>query len=244
MGIDVWVLAALVVIVSSATQSLTGFGFIMVAVPFLILIIDARVAVALSLMVAFASSAALLLSIKKDTNWQLLKRLLLAAFVGLPFGLAVFYYIDLVMLKVYASAVIIVLSILSLNNFKLDTTKNLGLWQWVSGSTSGFLSGSVGMSGPPIILFLSSLNTPKDEFRATTIAYFFIIYPTSFVSMALTGAIPLDTFKIALYLIPFSIIGMYIGKWLFKYVSDKAFKKLVLIVLIIVASYSIIVNLF
>ncbi|MEW6622538.1 MAG: sulfite exporter TauE/SafE family protein [Bacillota bacterium] len=244
MDINTLVFGALAAILSGATQALTGFGFVMVSMPLLILVFDPKTAVGLSLILSFSSIVVLMYTVKKDTNWQLVKRIFGGAVIGLPVGLLVFSQINVLYLKIYASLVILLMSLLSLKNynFKYDQDKAEKLIV-PTGIISGFLSGSVGMSGPPVALFLSSLDIKKEEFRATTLAFFLLIHPSSFISMFALGSLPLQTAKIALYLIPFAFIGMSMGRKLFNYVSNTLFKKIVLVLLIFAAGYSLVTSL-
>ncbi|MGI6553460.1 MAG: sulfite exporter TauE/SafE family protein [Bacillota bacterium] len=244
MDISTLVFCALVAMLSGATQALTGFGFVMVSMPFFILVFDPKTAVGLSLMLSFFSITALMYSVRVDTNWQLVKRISGGAYIGLPLGLLVFSRINAVNLKVYASLVILLMSLLSLKNYSFKfEPEQAEKYVVPTGIISGILSGSVGMSGPPIALFLSSLDVEKEEFRATTLAFFLLLHPSSFIPMFALGSLPLHTAKIALYLIPFVFTGMFIGRKLFNHISNTLFKKIVLVFLIIVAAYSLVTSL-
>jgi uncharacterized membrane protein YfcA len=244
LDITTLIFCALVAILSGTTQALTGFGFVMVSMPLLILVFDPKTAVGLSLILSFFSIVALMYTVRVDTNWQLVKRIFGGAIVGLPVGLLVFSQIDVVNLKVYASLVILLMSLFGLKNYSFKfEPEQAEKYVIPTGIISGFLSGSVGMSGPPIALFLSSLDIEKEEFRATTLAFFLLIHPSSFISMFALGSLPLYTAKIALYLIPFVFTGMFIGRRLFDYVSNTLFNKIVLVLLIIVAGYSLVTSL-
>ncbi len=235
------VLGALAVLLAASTQALIGFGFAMVSLPFLILIFGPKTAVGLSLILAFCSLSVLFCSLKKDTNWLLVKQLLKGAFIGLPLGLLFFYTIDVVLLKVFACIAIVTISLINLSNFSIDLNSSKGCekWKMLMGAISGFLSGSVAMSGPPIALLLNNLDLKKEEFRATSVAYFVIMHPSSFVPMFLMGAIPLETLKYAVVFLPFIVVGMLVGRLLFRKLSSEFFRRFILVLLIIAASYSL-----
>jgi uncharacterized membrane protein YfcA len=241
MDINIIAIGALIVLLAASTQALIGFGFGLVALPFLILIFGPKTAVGLCLMLAFCSLFALFFTLKKDTNWSLVKQLLKGAIAGLPLGLLVLYIIDVTLLKVFVSLMIVMISVINLTNYRLDLTKNQNhkKWKTAMGCVSGFLSGSVAISGPPIALLLDSLGFKKEEFRATSVSYFIIMHPSSFIPMLVMGTIPLETVKYVAVFLPFIVLGMLIGRKLFNRVSNKFFKKFILILLIIAASYSL-----
>ncbi|KUO50350.1 MAG: hypothetical protein APF76_11625 [Desulfitibacter sp. BRH_c19] len=240
MDLNILMWGALAIVLAASTQALAGFGFVMMAAPFLIIIFDPKTAVGLTLILSFSSVIVLLYSFKKDVNWQLVKQLLKGSLIGLPLGLIVFYTITVDTLKALVSIAIVVISLLNLTNYEVNLDKSQEKWKVIVGGISGFLSGSVGMSGPPVILLMNNLDMKKEEFRATILGYFAIMHPASFVPMILMGAIPLENIRYAIVLAPFILVGMFIGRQLFKKVSEELFKKIVLVLLILVATYSFI----
>lgn len=233
---------AAVVTAAATVQAITGFGFALVAIPFLVLIFDPKMAVGVSIIVSFCSLLILLLKVKRDTQWSMVKTLFGGALLGLPVGVAVFYTLELQVLKILISVAVIILSILlALKvNFKIDGKSKR--WQLGTGSISGILTGSLGIPGPPIILFLSNLDLPKEKFRATIVAYFVLIYPSSFIALFTTGALPTNIFLTSLSLVPFAFLGNFFGRLIFEMVPANKFKKVVLALLILVSSYSIITS--
>ncbi len=240
LDITTWILSACVVVLASATQALTGFGFPLVAVPFFILMFDPKWAVALSMVLSLLSLGTLLYTIRQDTDWQMVKQMLFGALFGVPVGVYVFSIINVILLKIFVSIVVVFMCMITLKNYTLPITDdNRVRWFKVSGSLSGFLTATIGMPGPPIILVLTNFDIDKNAYRATGVAYFFLIYCFTFPIMFLSGVISMEIFKIILYLVPFPIIGMFLGKFLFKLVPNELFKKVVIILLLIVAGYSI-----
>jgi uncharacterized membrane protein YfcA len=244
LGFITWITCALVVMLASATQALTGFGFPLVAVPFFILIFDPKWSVGLSMSLSFISLFVLLMTIRKDTDWQRVKVLLSGALLGLPFGIYVFSIINVKVLKICISMVVLTMCIVNLNNYTFPIKpENVNKWFRISGILSGFLNATVGMPGPPTIILMSNFNIEKNYFRATLVAYFLLIYCFTIPSMILVGTLSLEIFKIAVYLIPFPLLGMYLGKFLFNKIPNELFKKVVLVFLLIVTGYSIVTNL-
>lgn len=240
LDITTWLLSACVIVLASATQALTGFGFPLVAVPFFILIFDPKWAVALSMVLSLFSLGALLYTIRHETDWQIVKQILLGALLGVPLGVYVFSIIDIIFLKLFVSITVVLMCIITLKNYVLPISdKNRTLWFNLGGSLSGFLTATIGMPGPPIILILTNFDIEKNVYRATVVAYFFLIYCFTLPLMFFSGVISREIFKIILYLIPFPIIGMFLGKILFNLVPNELFKKVVIGLLLTVAGYSI-----
>jgi uncharacterized membrane protein YfcA len=101
------------------------------------------------------------------------------------------------------------------------------------GFVSGILTASVGMGGPPIVIFLANQGWPKEAFRATVAFLFLITGTLSLFSHVFTGVTTGDRMLIGVSLIPAGIIGFYLGDALFAKISRKLFINLALILILI-----------
>lgn len=235
-----WVAGAIVTTGAATIQAVTGFGFALVAIPFLMIIFNPKMAVGLSIIISFCSLLLLLLNVKHNTHWNIAKRLFWGALLGLPIGVTILKFLEIKTLKIIVSAFILILSMSMLFEIKFNIKSKSWFSQFIVGSISGILSTSIGMPGPPVILFLSNMDIPKEKFRATIAAYFVLIYPSSFITLSASGTLPPHTFSTALTLIPFTFLGFKIGNRFFRMIPGDKFKKIVVVMLIIIGSYSII----
>jgi len=92
----------------------------------------------------------------------------------------------------------------------------------------GALSSSLGIPDPPIVLFLSNLDLPKENFRATLVAYFVLIDFFSYIALFVTNILLPRTFLMAITFIPFTFLGIFIGNKIFGKIPTDKFKGLVL----------------
>lgn len=107
------------------------------------------------------------------------------------------------------------------------------------GITSGFLTTSVGMPGPPIILSLSWARFPKEAFRATCSTFFAVVYPVSLLMLSFSGVMTLSTLCLAMSLIPVAMLGNGLGDRLFRRIPQQVFDKAVPLLLILTAANNI-----
>src|SRR5690625_1401599 len=105
-----------IILLASTLQTSTGFGFSIMATPFLLLLFDPREAIQLNLILSLFISTALILNIKKDVNWAIFKRFVIGSFFGLPLGISIFLLLDMTLLKLVVSFLIISLTILLILN--------------------------------------------------------------------------------------------------------------------------------
>ncbi len=111
------------------------------------------------------------------------------------------------------------------------------------GFLGGFLNGSISMSGPPVILFLTSQGTPKDIFRANLAAYFTLSGLLATAGFTIAGVLNWDVLLYAATIVPAALIGTYIGVRLSTKVSQEMFRRLTLLCVIVMGLVLFIRNL-
>jgi uncharacterized membrane protein YfcA len=232
-------LGAFVVTAASTIQASTGFGFALVALPFLMIVFGPKTAVGISMIVSFCSLFALLQKVKAHIQWGIIRILLLGMIIGLPAGVAAFSKIEVDTLKLFINIAIVILSILMVCRIKFNIDSDNKKWQLMTGIASGFLTNTLGMPGPPVILFLSNMSLSKEKQRATMVAYFVLTYMFSLITMFKLGNFQPTIFLTAVALVPFSFIGLFIGCRIFDRISPGKFRKVVSVFLMITAFYSI-----
>src|SRR5690625_6642625 len=82
------------------------------------------------------------------------------------------------LLKLVVSFLIISLTILFILNWRIRQTSHR---DFLVGGLSGILTTSMGMPGPPLLLYFSGTNTDKATLRATTLAFYLFIYLASLI---------------------------------------------------------------
>ena len=80
-----------------------------------------------------------------------------------------------------------------------------------AGSVAGFTSFIAHAGGPPAAIYMLSQNLSKTTYKATSVTVFRAINIFKAVPYALTGIFTLEIFKADLYLVPFVLIGVWLG---------------------------------
>lgn len=96
-------------------------------------------------------------------------------------------------------------------------------YAWTAGAIGGFTSFISHAGGPPTAVFLLSQGLTKLQYQATTVITFWAINWMKFVPYFFLGIFSWDTFKGALYLAPFALIGAFIGVKAHYLVPERAF---------------------
>lgn len=168
---------ALVVVVAVAAlasfaQGVTGFGFALIAVPFLVLVVDVREAVVMSTLLGLVNVALLAVRVWRATPWNTVAWLLLGSFAGMPVGLAVLVLMPEDGLRITVGVVTVAMAAAVASGWRVPSTGALS--ELAVGVVSGVLRTSTSMSGPPVVLYLQGRGQAPDAFRAA-MAMFFLV---------------------------------------------------------------------
>jgi uncharacterized protein len=242
-GLDVawWEAAAAVAVVllGATISGLTGFGFGLVIVPFMLLLFEPPTVVVLTAALAIASSIPILIEDRALIRVHIVSPLLAPALVGSLAGVRILTSLDSRYIKLVAGIVVVAFAIMVARGFVIPGIRSR-LAPIVAGFSSGALGSSTGMSGPPVVLFLTDRAPEPRVFRASITAYF---TATNLVGIALvtrTGAVGRREFGIALALLPFALFGRRVGQHLHDRVNQVQFRRITLGLLVITGTSGVI----
>jgi uncharacterized membrane protein YfcA len=106
--------------------------------------------------------------------------------------------------------------------------------QFVSVAAAGLIQGGVGMAGPVLAPYVHSLGLKQPQYVFVVSIYFQIFALTQLVSFSWLGLINTErAFQSLLACIPI-IIFLPVAVWLSRFVSDKAFNALIVLLLVVI----------
>lgn len=234
LAVNTILLFIIVILISSILQTSTGFGFSILATPFLILIFDVREAIQINLLLSLVISLALIVKISRDVNWDIFRRFVIGSVIGLPIGIMVFLVANMTMLKVAVGVLILVLTVLLMLNYRIRQT---GRRDFVIGGLSGAFTTGIGMPGPPVLLYFSGTGVTKETLRATTLAFYLIIYALSLVVQIVFAGTSKTVWTWSIYALPVVVAGLIIGQWLFPKLNQYYFRLLIYGLLLFTGAY-------
>lgn len=222
------VLFIFIVLLAAILQTSTGFGFSILATPLLLFLYEPAEAVQINMVLALVISAALIMTIREDVDYGTLKRFIAGSSVGLFIGIAFFIWFDINSLKLFIGLVILLLTILLI--FKVRMMKT-GRKDMIVGGISGSLTTSIGMPGPPLLLYFSGTDGSKTSVRSTTLAFTLYIYFISLVVQMIFVGTSGTVWKSSLWGLPVVLIGLYLGQVLFSWISQRVFRIITYVIL-------------
>lgn len=223
-----------IVFVASVLQAGTGFGFSIMATPFLLLLFEAHDAIQLNIILSLSISVIMTFKIRKDINKESLVRLIKGSLIGILPGLLLFIFLDVQPLKILVSILILLSTVLLVAKITVKQTK---LKELITGAISGLLTTSLGMPGPPLLIYFSGTNVDKATLRSTTLAYFVFVYSASILLQFSMYSISKGVWISALWALPFTLLGIYLGQWVFLRLNQQLFQKIIYALLFFTGIY-------
>lgn len=214
---------------ASILQSSTGFGFSIMATPFLLMLFLPQEAIQINIILSLIISLSLIFKIRNDIDFTLLKRFILGSMVGVPLGVFIFISMNMAALKLGVGILLLVLTLLLIGNVKVKSTRER---DYIVGGISGVLTTSIGMPGPPLLLYFTGTDTEKGKLRATTLAFYLFIYFISLLAQIIFTGTNKIIWQSSLYAIPIVFVGLFIGQIIFKWLNQQIFRIFTYILLI------------
>ena len=233
------IIGTLIVLIAGFLQGLTGFGFALISVPFLVKIITLKEAVPIVVVLSLCTNVAIIINCIKEIKIKKIWLLIITSIIFAPLGTYSLIYFNSNYLKLFFGIIIIVFSILLILD-KSFAIKNERIGYGLTGSLSGYLNGSLSLSGPPVVLFLSNQGMSKNAFRANITFYSIILNSITIVTYLKNGLLNETFLEKIIYFLPAMLLGVLIGIKLSKKIDEKLFKKVVLILLLISGLWTII----
>ncbi|MFH5923903.1 sulfite exporter TauE/SafE family protein [Roseomonas xinghualingensis] len=104
---------------------------------------------------------------------------------------------------------------------------------WICGTASGLTSTLAHTGGPPLAMYLYPLKLDRQTLAATTTVFFGVMNYAKLLPYWGLGLLDWTNLLTSLVLIPLAPIGVYLGIWLQKRISDHSFYNVVYVLLAI-----------
>ena len=220
-----------VLLLNFALRGSLGFGGAL-GLPLLALVLPVKVLAPAWSLVDIVSSAAIAGSARRHVDWQEFRRLLPGCGLGILAGLFVFKALDAVLLARALGVFVILYAAYSWWGAKPPVGER------VLRPVASVLSGIVGtvfgaMATIFFAMFLDAGKLAKDAFRATMSAMILTISVARTIGYAAVGELTLDSVILCAASIPAMGIGLLVGDRLHTGLSERAFQRVVCVLLAI-----------
>jgi uncharacterized membrane protein YfcA len=222
-----------IVCIAAILQSISGFGFSLLAMPLLSVFVDIHDAVVIATLCGIFTNA---VHLKKDhqlVERSIARRISLSALIGMPMGVVVLTVFSATQMRLIIGVVIVALVVLMMRNFTLKS-ENTKI-DVVLGVFSGVLATSVSTNGPPLVFLLQSKQLDAWRLRATLAYVFTISGCASFIVLMVAGKGSVEAFQYALISLPAMYLGTLVGRRMRNAISQQVFKRVMYVLLIATA---------
>ncbi len=215
-----------------------GGGVGIVTTPLLSLVFPAKMVIGFLLPVIIIADWFIIYHYRKEPDLRNLKILIPGAFFGIIAGTAFVDYISDEQLKRIIGFVALVFLIVQFVRIRFGAKTKYDPEWWhgiLVGTLAGFISSIAHSAGVIIAMFLLPQNLPKRVYVAT-MAFFFavanLLKVVPYISFHLISGVTLKTGALYVIFVP---VGVMIGTWLNRKISQKVFTKILYIFVFIIA---------
>jgi len=237
LSMSPWVMfaVAVIVLISALLQAALGFGFALIAVPLLMIVLPPQTAVICVFLLASVASVLTLRAAKSDVNVGEAKRLSIGAVLAMPLGVLLLISAPSIALRLLLGIVTIAAALWMLFGHeepKDDHVPSPALG-YVAGAISGVLNTALSTNGPPLVVYLRHRGLSTQAFRSTISVVFTVSNLVGLVFLALGGAIHKEALVLALLAAPFNLIGWMLGNAWSKHLAPHHFDRVVDVALLV-----------
>ena len=222
-----YVLATTVILLTGMDKGGFARGMGTMAVPALALLVDPRVAAAIMLPILCCMDLVTLRAFRGQWDLKIVKVIVPAAAGGIALGTLSFRYLSadhirfiIGTLSLYV-AVQQLLKSVHVNSDSVPSPSKLAGRIW--GAASGFSSFIAHAGGPPLSIYLLPLRLDKTIVVGTSALFFAIVNALKLIPYALLGQLHFENLKVSVILLPVAPIGVLLGVFLHRRISNHIF---------------------
>lgn len=219
-----------IVFIAALLQTTSGFGFALMAMPLVALVIGVKAAAPLVALTGITLYAVNLARYRRGFDGRVVLPLAVAAALGVPLGVWALSSLDEDLIKRVLGVILIAYALYGV--WKPHATPlRSNLWAYPVGFLAGLLGGAFNTAGPPVIIYGNLKQWPRDLFRSTLQALFLFSGSLVIAAHAAAGNLTNAVLTTYLLLVPALLLGVWSGAWVDRHISNQHFRVLVQILI-------------
>ncbi len=233
--IGLFALMGVAVIFAGVSKGGFGSGAAFASASILALVMEPAQALAIMLPLLMLIDLVTLRPFWRQWSWPDARLLVAGALPGVLLGVWLFQRADADVLRLLIGVISLAFVVwqfsLRAGWITLRTTPMPRWGSGVAGFVAGFTSFVSHAGGPAAAVYLLAKGLGKTQFQATTVLVFGLINLAKVVPYATLGLFTADTLRVDLWLMPFALLGAWLGVKAHFLVSERAFFALTYILL-------------
>ena len=224
-------LAAVIVGAGAFVQGTIGFGSGLLAMSLIPLFWDIAYAVGVLSPLGVALTTLLAYRLREHIHFSDIKWLLIPMPIGVVVGVWILSHWPNDAIKAFLGFLLVGYVVYSTRGPAPSGGEPNPLYGGVAGLFSGVCSTTLGAGGPPILIYASTVNWPRDRFRGNLQGFFLVTATLSLIAQVQAGFVTTETITKTPFLVPGLILGALLGNKMASRISQEVFRKIVLVVL-------------
>src|SRR5262245_30706030 len=204
------VYGALCIFGAAVVRGYSGFGFSLLAITALSLVLPPVTVVPSIFLLEVAASIRLLPEVWGQVHWRSIRWLLVVCLVGTLLGVRALAGVPNTPMKLALAIFVLLSAILLMRGVALKSMPGI-VGTFGTGVATGLLNGGFGMGGPPLVIFYLSTPAGVAAGRAAIIAFIIATDLLGLAFQAREGLITADTFRLAAWFLSPLLLGVWLG---------------------------------
>jgi len=224
-----------IVFVAAFTQGAIGFGFGLVAMAVLPLVVGELVAIPLVAVASLVVSTLIAWRERRHLAWRRLGPPLVGVLAGVPLGLFFLAAVDPRYIRLALGLFLVLYSLYALF-LALRLRPRLIAdrpWGGVAGLASGVLGGAFNTGGPPLVVYATLKGWGKDEATSTLQVLFTLTSVIAIGGHLASGRLHAEVLPSILATLPVVAAGVWLGGRVYDRIDQATFRKALLALLLV-----------
>jgi uncharacterized protein len=171
--------------------------------------------------------------LRHELTWKSIAPFIIGGMIGVPIGTIVLTYLNPAYLRTGVGVLLVIYGTYGLAQPKLKPLPSNRLIDAGVGLANGVLAGLTGLPGFIITVWCQLRGWKKDLQRAIFQPVMLAAIAANFVSLGIAGAITADVMRLCLIGLPAMLAGLWVGFKLYGKLDDAAFRKVILVLLLL-----------
>jgi len=225
-------LVAFIFFVAGFVQGLSGFGSALVAMPFLTLLVDVKIAVPLCVLNGLLITSFLSFQLRNHLEREKILPLLIGCLPGVYVGVTFLKKAGDTTIKTLLGVMIITYALYNLLFFRPNPGKISNSWSYLAGFCTGVIGGAFSAGGPPVIIYTSLTDWSKDQIKATLSGFFLLGSAAIALAHAAAGLTTIEVLRYFSVSFLFVLAGVFVGSACYERVDRGKYIRIILAVLL------------
>jgi uncharacterized membrane protein YfcA len=232
-----WIVAILALI-AGTVRGFAGFGAGMIMIPFISAIYGPKIGATSILIADGILTIPYLLKSIRQYEPRTVTPVALGSVFAIPVGTYLLTTVDPTPIRWAIAPIIACLLAITLSGWRYQGIPKVGV-SFATGAASGFLSGLIQLSGPPVIVLWMSGPFPPPTIRANIFVYFAIMSVVTVICYAIGGVFSTALLPVLVPMIPCYAVGLVLGSRFFGKADPRVFRR----VAVVLIGFSVVISL-